>query len=139
MIVVDTNVISEITRPRPDERVIGWFARQTHVDLHLASPVMAELLSGLFLLPGGARRRSLEIATAAILETYFGNRLLAFDHDAAWYFASITTEARRSGQNMAPMDAQIAAIASAWGASVASRDTAPFMAAGITTINPWTA
>lgn len=139
MIVVDTNVISERVRLHPDERVVRWLDQRDQDELYLASPVLAELWLGLFLLPDGKRRQLLGAATMAALGSYFGGRVLTFDDMAAASYANIVSRERKAGRAIGVMDAQIAAIAHAAGASVATRDTAPFVAAGVTTINPWTA
>lgn len=137
MISLDTNVISEVVRPTPSPAVLQWLDRQHPDQLYLATPVMAELLLGLLLLPDGRRKRSLEIAITAVMEAWFAERILAFDVAAAGRYAGIMARERQAGRAIAILDAQIAAIVAAAGASVATRDTSPFVAAGVPTINPW--
>lgn len=137
MIVPDTNVVSELIRPAPDRNVSGWFEQQDSDQLYLATPVLAELLFGLKILPSGKRKTLLEIAVISAMETWFGKRFLAFDQHAANTYASVMAETRAAGRPIGILDGQIAAIAEVHRATVATRDTAPFIAAGVPTINPW--
>ena len=89
------------------------------------------------LIPEGKRHRELYIALMAVIETFFGERILPFDALAAGSYAGITARERKLGRPLGIMDAQIAAIASVAGASVATRDIAPFTAALVPTTNPW--
>jgi len=137
MIVLDTNVISELVRPSPNPVVRQWLDRQSPEQLYLATPVLAELLLGLYLLPIGKRQRELQIAVISVADTYFADRILTFDAIAAIRYSAIMARGRQAGRPIAIMDAQIAAIALAAGASVATRDIVPFTAALVPTINPW--
>lgn len=138
MILLDTNVISEAMRPQPDRNVLAWLDAQAVESLYLSTVSLAELLLGIESLPAGKRRRALAAALDEQIIALFGERILTFDLRAAKAYASIVTRARRQGHPMAVADAQIAAIAASRQFSVATRDEAPFQAAGVPVINPWT-
>lgn len=139
MIVLNTNVVSEVLRPSPDGRVLAWLDGQDPRSLFLTSVSLAELLVGTAYLPEGRRRSELEGGLAAALAQLFGDRLLPFDRAAATAFAPIMAEARARGAAVGFADGQIAAIAGSRGYGVATRDTAPFRAAGLAVIDPWVA
>lgn len=137
MIVLDTNVISEPLKPAPDRRVLQWLDTQAVETLYLSAISYAELLVGIEMLPAGRRKNALAGSVAALLDRVFGDRILAFDRVAASEYAVIYARTRKSGP-ISISDAQIAAIASAHGFAVATRDIRPFRAAGLSVINPWT-
>ena len=138
MILLDTNVISEPLRPRPDQKVLAWLDAQALETLYLSTVSLAELLLGIESLPAGKRRKALAALDEQII-TMFGDRIVPFDLAAAESYAQIVTRARHHGHLIAVADAQIAAIAASRQFTVATRDQAPFKAAGILVINPWTA
>jgi toxin FitB len=137
VIVLDTNVVSEPLRSRPDPRVLAWLDKQAAETLFLTAVSLAELLSGVEKLPSGRRRKGLELAMADLVGALFGNRILAFDERAARGFALIAARASSRGQAISLFDGQIAAITSSHGFSIATRDAAPFAAAELPVINPW--
>lgn len=137
MILLDTNVLSELIRPSPAAAVLSWVAGVDNGDLGTASPVLAELLVGVGALPPGRRRDSLTEAVAMVLASLAG-RVLPFDEGAAAEYALIVVERRQLGSPIATMDAQIAAIARSHDAVVATRHTAGLACCGLTLINPWT-
>ncbi|HMD86883.1 MAG TPA: type II toxin-antitoxin system VapC family toxin [Terriglobia bacterium] len=139
MILLDTNVISEPMRPNPDPKVLAWLDAQAAESLYLATVSLAELLLGIERLPAGKRRKALAAALHEQIIALFGKRIVPFDLDAAETYAQIVTRARRHGHPIAVADAQIAAIAASRQLTVATRDEAPFQAAGVPAINPWTA
>ena len=139
MILLDTNVVSEPMRPKPDRNVLRWLDAQAAETLYLPTISLAELLLGIESLPPGKRRKALAAALDERIVALFGERILAFDTRAAEAYARIVMRARRHGHPIAVMDAQIAAIAASREFSVATRDEAPFQASGIPVINPWTA
>lgn len=138
MIVLDTNVVSEAMRAEPDPTVLAWLDAQAAETLYLSSITLAELLFGIGALPGGRRRDALNGTLEGLLEL-FGERVLAFDADAARRYAELALAARAAGRGFPTPDGYIAAIADARGFTVATRDVAPFQAAGLTVINPWAA
>ena len=137
MIVLDTNVISEPVRPLPDPLVVAWLDRQPKTTLYLCAPVLMEVLLGVTLLPDGKRKKAMGTAMQALFANYFADRFLAFDRQAAVTYASLASRAAARGHSISVADCQIAAIAAVHGFAVATRDAAPFLAAGVPTINPW--
>ena len=139
MIVVDTNVLSEVFRPQPSERVRVWMSGQPADSLFTTAICEAEILYGVALLPAGRRRSALEKAAKAVFSEDFEGRVLGFDSLAARAFTEIATTRRRLGRPIAEFDAQIAAIARSAGAAVATRNEEDFTDCGIDIINPWRA
>jgi toxin FitB len=137
MIVLDTNVVSESLKPKPDPNVIAWLDRQDPATLYLAAPSLAELLLGVELLPNGKRRQGLAAGLEQLIAAFFGPRILAFDGQAAKAYAFAVARARASGKGMSIIDAQIAAVASCHRYAVATRDAPPFKAAGVPVVDPW--
>ena len=137
MIILDTNVVSELMRPKPSGAVLRWIAARPAVSLYATSISEAEILRGIATLPRGKRREALATAARAMFESEFRDRLLAFGSDAAKCFASIAAERRTLGHPVAIFDAQIAAIARAYGAPVATRNIDDFADCGVTVLNPW--
>ena len=137
MIVLDTNVISELLRPTPAVEVDAWLATQEGADVFFTAVGEAELRHGVALLPRGKRRTALAHAIEAILEVDFRDRILPFDSGAARAYAAIAAERRAAGRPISQFDCQIAAIARAHEATVATRNTADFEGCGIGIIDPW--
>jgi len=138
MIVLDTNVISELMKPQPDMRVVDWLDSQPSEVCYLTSVVLAELLNGIELLPEGRRKRDLSDALSDIVQEMIQDRVLAFDAKMAGTFATIYSVAKTKGVSVGFADCQIAASALVNGYAVATRDEIPFKAMGCVTINPWT-
>lgn len=136
MIVLDTKVVSEAMKPEPHPAVRAWLNDQAASTLYLSSVTLAELLFGLAAIPAGKRKDMLTQALDGLLEL-FRDRVLPFDTDAARRYAELAMTARTRGQGFPTPDRYIAAIAASRGFIVASRDTAPFDAAGVSVIDPW--
>jgi len=136
MILLDTNVISEAMKAEADPAVRAWLDQQAAETLYISSITLAELLFGIGALPEGRRKIALSETLDGLL-SLFGNRVLAFDADAARTYSGIAVAARAAGKGFPTPDGYIAAIAAAHGFSVATRDAAPFHAAGLKVINPW--
>ena len=137
MIVLDTNVLSEIMRAKPDPAVLAWLDAQPPDDLWLNSVVAAELLFGVARLPEGAPKQQLALAVSAMLEQDFAGQILSFDLNAASVYAVMLAERERIGQTMAMADAQIAAICLSRDATLATRNTRHFEGLGLALMNPW--
>lgn len=137
MILLDTNVISEPLRPRPDPGVIAWIDEQPLETLFLSAVTVAELRAGVAFLPSGKRRTTLHDNLEKRFLPLFAGRVLAFDHVCTTAYATLLSKARKAGLAIATADGYIAAIAAANGFTVATRDTRPFDAAGVDVINPW--
>jgi hypothetical protein len=139
VIVLDTNVVSEPLKPAGEPAVLAWLDQQNIETLFLTAISLAELRYGVAALPDGRRRRGLGAALEGRIVALFGPRVLCFDSAAADAYALIRTRAKAAGRTIAAADGYIAATAAAHGFTVATRDTAPFEAAGLPVINPWTA
>ena len=136
MILLDTNVVSETMKPKPDANVLAWLDRQAAETLYLASVTLAELLFGVAVLPDGKRKSRLAAAIDDLIGLYAG-RVLPFDADAARRYALLAAAARQKGEGFPMPDGYIAAIAASHGYIVASRDAAAFESVGLKVINPW--
>jgi predicted nucleic acid-binding protein len=136
MIVLDTNVVSEAMKPEPHPAVRAWLNDQAAVTLYLSSVTLADLLFGIAALPAGQRKDRLAQTLDGLLGL-FRDRVLPFDTDAARHYAERAVTAKTNGRGFPTPDGYIAAIAASRGFIVASRDTAPYEAAGISVINPW--
>jgi toxin FitB len=137
MILLDTNVVSEPLRQAPNKRVIEWIDAQSLETLFLSAITVAELRAGVALLPPGKRRAGLLDSLETRVLPLFAGRVLPFDLGCTLAYAELMSKARASGLVIASADGYIAAIASANGLAVATRDTGPFEAAGAAVINPW--
>ena len=137
MILLDTNVLSELMRAAPDLGVKQWVAAQTATTLYTTSITQAEILHGIMLLPAGKRRTAFEVAAAAMFSEDFDGRILPFGSDAAQSYAGIAARRQRAGRPISHFDAQIAAIALSSGAVIATRNVTDFEECGIKVLNPW--
>ena len=137
MIIVDTNVISELMRTAPAKQVEQWLSEQDGASIYITAITEAELRFGVAILPTGKRQNYLANLVEGILEEDFHDRILPFDRKAAFAFASIAAELRSVGRTVSQFDGQIAAIARSLSASVATRNTADFEGCGIDVLNPW--
>ncbi len=134
MIIIDTNVISEMMRGEPDPQVLAWTA--TAGRLHTTAITLAEVEYGIARLPDGRRRDQLTAAAARVFAD-FDEVIVPFDARAARRYRAIAAIRDASGRPIATADAQIAAICASREASLATRNTADFDATGIGLINPW--
>ncbi|KQO79785.1 type II toxin-antitoxin system VapC family toxin [Rhizobium sp. Leaf262] len=137
MIVLDTNVISELLKTHPASSVLDWFDRQSSASIFTTAVTEAEILYGLRMLPEGRRRRELEAAILPIFSEDLRGRVLPFDSDAANIYAKIAADRRALGRPISQFDAQIAAIAISRGASLATRNVADFDLLTLEIINPF--
>jgi predicted nucleic acid-binding protein len=124
-------------RPVPDTSVQAWIASQPLPLLYTTSITQAEILLGLQLLPNGKRRNALEVLATQMFDEDFPGRVLSFDSRAATQYARIVTERRRLGRPIMAFDAQIAAIAAAANASLATHNVGDFDSCGLRVVNPW--
>lgn len=135
MIILDTNVVSEPTRANPSEAVRQWVLAQHQTDLFTTAITEAEIFGGIAALPAGKRRDALNEQARRIFEIDFSGKVLGFDSVAARTFSAVAR--RKSGTPILDADAQIAAIAHAHGAVLATRNTKDFEGRGIQVVNPW--
>lgn len=136
MILLDTNVVSEMMKPDPDPAVRAWLNERDADTLYLSSVTCAELWFGMGVMSQGRRRRQLELAFEDVMALFDG-RVLPFDLEAARCHADLAVRARRSGRGFPTPDGYIAAVAVSRGFCVVSRDVGPFEAAGVRVVNPW--
>jgi predicted nucleic acid-binding protein len=139
MIVLDTNVISELMRPEPHRGVFAWVAAQPRRTLYTTSINQAEILYGIECLPAGRRRDALGAAARVIFAEDFADQVLSVDGKAAAHYAQIVAARRLTGNPLEGFHALIAAAALAAGASVATRDVSGFAGCGVGIIIPWEA
>jgi toxin FitB len=137
MIILDTNVVSELMRERVDQRVLDWVNAQVADRVYLTAVNLSELLAGLELMPPGKRRQTMELNLDGLERRFFAGRILPYDEQAARIHALLQSRARRNGRAVSFSDGQIAAIAWVHGFTVATRDTSPFEAVGVAFVNPW--
>jgi predicted nucleic acid-binding protein len=137
VIVLDTNVLSELLRPNPEQAVLSWMDGKPGSAMFVTAIARAEMFLGIRSMPEGRRRSHLEWAAREIFEIDFFGRVLNFDRDAADAFATLAAERRRAGRPMSQADAMIAAIVLSRGAALATRNVRDFVDCGITVINPW--
>ena len=137
MIILDTNVLSEMMKASPSFVVQHWLGAQRSPQVYTTAITQAEILYGLELVPKGKRRVALQAAVDAMFADDFADRVLAFDCDAARIFPIIAAGRRRLGRPISQFDAQIAAIARSRGAAIATRNTTDFDDCGVEVINPW--
>ena len=136
MIVLDTNVVSELMRPDPAPQVAAWVRGRDRPELRTTSITLAEIRYGIARLPDGRRKQAL---LAAASETFraFEDQVLPFDAAAAEQYAAIASSRERSGKPISGFDALIAAVCRSRGAALATRNLADFAGAGVETVNPW--
>lgn len=137
MIILDTNVLSELMRSQPDKLVLRWIGKQKATDLFITALTKAEILYGLEILPEGKRRNALKQAATSMFDVDFSRRILPFDRDAAQQFATITAKRKKIGRPISQIDAQIAAVALYHNSTLATRNVSDFEECGIEIINPW--
>ncbi len=137
MIVLDTNVLSEIMKPEPDPNVLSWVDSLLALQTAITAVTVAEILYGIGRLPDGARRRKLVLAAQSIFDEDFRNRILVFDADAAVEYATLVVEREAAGLPISMADAQIAAVCRVYTCTLATRNVTDFEGTGVTTVNPW--
>ena len=137
MFVLDTNVVSELMRARPNPQVLGWMDNQLADSLFVTSVAEAEIRTGIAILPGGGRQRGLAAAAERLFGMFFAERILPFDSDAAQAYAVLAAKRRTDGRPISQSDCQIAAIAHSRGAPVVTRNVDDFEGCGLAVIDPW--
>ena len=137
MIVVDTNVLSDLWRVAPDPKVLAWMDAQVVETLFLSAITVAELRFGLAAMTQGKRRAIYQERLEREVLPAFAGRVLPFDLDASKAYGELMAQARAAGLAIGNADGYIAATAAARGLMVATRDTSPFKAAGLAVIDPW--
>jgi hypothetical protein len=139
MIVLDTNVISEVMRPRPSVAVLAWLAGQPLSELATTTINVAEIRFGLARLPFGRRRRDLETRFGSFAVRGFGSRVFGFDANAADIYGEIAAVREQAGRPLRGFDGLLAAIARSRGLTIATRNTHDFADCGVLLTDPWSA
>lgn len=137
MIVLDTNVVSELMRREPNPRVMAWIGEQPMAGVFTTTLTQAEVFYGLALLPEGRRRDELLAAARPVFDVDLAGRVLPFDSEAASSYPVIAAGRKLSGRPISQIDAQIAAIVRSRGARLATRNLRDFADCGITVVDPW--
>ena len=137
MIVLDTNVISEVLRRVPNSRVLAWLDAQPASELYLCTPVLAELYYGIARLIQSARKRGLLSSYRRVVDEIFADHILAFDASAAEDYGELMAKLEAEGKPMSLVDAMIAAIARTNGATLATRNITHFSRADVPLIDPF--
>ncbi len=137
MIILDTNVLSELMKPKPSVRVTEWIAKQPATELFTTAITEAEILYGVELLARGKRRQALLQAAEAMFAEDMAGRVFAFESEAAQAYSKIAAHRRALGKPISHADAQIAAIAQVRGARLATRNVADFADCGLEVLDPW--
>ena len=137
MIILDTNVVSELMRPAPDPAVEAWVGGREAATLFFTALSEAELHYGVAIMPAGRRRDAIDAAIGSMLHDDFAGRILPFDSEAARAYAEIAAARRAAGRPISQVDGQIAAIARSRDMAVATRNTRDFADTGIDVIDPW--
>jgi toxin FitB len=137
MMVLDTNVVSELMRVSPDPKVLAWIDRQNSDTLYLTSTIAAELLHGVARLPTGIRKRNMSQELSLFLEQDFANRILPFDLSSAHNYAELLSSREAVGRPIDALDAQIAAVCIQHAATLVTRNQKHFVDLGLDLIDPW--
>jgi predicted nucleic acid-binding protein len=135
--LLDTNVLSEVRRPKPDPKVLDWLDRLDEDRAFISVISLAELRRGIALMDAGRRRDALAEWLTTDLPERFAGRILHVDREAATQWGDLMADSRRRGAALATMDGFLAAIALANGLALVTRNTKDFAAFGISLINPW--
>lgn len=137
MVVLDTNVVSELMRDDPDANVLVWLDERPTRELFVTAVTEAEVRTGIAFLPEGKRRRAIADAADRAFGGLFAGRVLPFDSEAARAYAGIAAARRASGRPVSQADGQIAAITRSRSMALATRNTRDFSDTGIDLIDPW--
>jgi toxin FitB len=137
MIILDTNVLSELMKVEPSTKVVNWTAAQPTSSLFTTTVTQAEVFYGVELLPDGNRRKALEEAVDGMFREDFSGRVLPFDEPAVHAYAFIAALRRKAGKPITQFDAQIAGIARSRGAAIATRNISDFERCDVQLVNPW--
>ncbi len=137
MIVLDTNVLSEVLRPVPEPSVMEWMSTQTRASLFTTTITQSEILYGIRVLTDGKRRRGLWDVVKRMFAEDFSGQVLSFDGEAADVYAEIAATRRLAGKPISQFDAMIAAMARSRGAVLATRNARDFEDCGVQVLDPW--
>jgi toxin FitB len=137
VIILDTNVLSELTRELPERSVVGWFEAQRRTDLVTTSITKAEMFYGLTSMPSGKRQAALQQKVRKLFFDHFDGRVVPFDATAAEWYAAIAADMEKKGTPRGPMDTMIAAITASHDAILATRNVRHFEDMSLVLVDPW--
>ena len=137
MIIIDTNVVSELVSKNPHPRFVLWFDRHVGYDLFLTATIVGELVRGVAILPDGKRKRDLTVSVMEMILQDFAQFVVPFDRLAAYEWGELVADQQLRGRTLSFADSQIAAVCLAQGASLATRNTSDFEGLGLDLIDPW--
>jgi len=137
VIVLDTNVVSELVRPSPNRSVVEWVDEHDSSELVITALTAAELRAGVALLPESRRKDELGMRIESLLVETFAGYVLAFDVGSSAYYAEVLAVRTRGGRPITTFDAQIAAVCRQYDSVLATRNTTDFTDTGIQLVNPW--
>jgi toxin FitB len=136
-LVLDTNVLSELSRKQPDQAVVGWLLRQELATIYLTSTVLGEISAGVETLPAGRRKETHQLWLKNLADVQFAGRILPYDLEAARLYGKLVARSYARGRPPGVADTQIAAVAALHGMTVATRDVSGFEPFGVPLVNPW--
>jgi predicted nucleic acid-binding protein len=137
MILLDTNVISEMMKENPNPAVAAWFKKQQNAELFITTLSVAEIGYGISLLPEGKRKQRLDDAANLMFKTLFADKIVAFDYEAARHYAWVQTARKTAGKTISVIDAELAAICKGTASALATRNIKDFTDLKLELINPW--
>jgi len=137
VIIIDTNVVSELARKSQHPRFVLWFDRHVGRDLFLTATIVGELVRGVAVLPAGRRKTELTASVMEVILEDFAQFVLPFDRLAAYEWGELIAREQLRGRVLSFADSHIAAVCLAQGASLATRNTKDFEGLGIDLIDPW--
>ncbi|MEM9451273.1 MAG: type II toxin-antitoxin system VapC family toxin [Cyanobacteria bacterium P01_E01_bin.6] len=137
MLILDTNIISELMRPTVSTAVETWCESQPRATLYITTITQAEILYGIAILPAGARKKRLQELVEELFQEDFAGRILPFDSESAQNYAALNASRRSQGNPIAQFDAQIAAICWTNEAAIVTRNVNDFANCNLEIINPW--
>ena len=137
MIILDTNVLSELMKPKPFTQVVAWVAKQSAAELFTTTITEAEIFYGIELLARGKRREALLAAAEAMFAEDLAGRILGFESEAARVFSKVAAHRRALGRPISHADAQIVAITQVRRAELATRNKQDFEDCGVSVVDPW--
>ena len=138
MYLIDTNIISELTKPAPNPAVVAWFANTSLQSVYISAVTLCEMQRGLALMPAGKRKNALKIATDAVIQEDFSQRCLSLDARCARVYGSVAAGQQQQGRACSAEDAMIASIALAHQLTLVTRNTKDFEGIdGLVMLNPW--
>jgi toxin FitB len=137
VLVLDTNVVSELARARPSQAVIDWVDAQDSSELVITAITAAEIRAGVALLPVGRRQREITARMEVLLTDTFAGHVLAFDADSSAHYGAVVATRTRAGRPIGGLDAMIAAVCIQHQAPLATRNVADFEGVGVDLVDPW--